>query len=146
MIIHLMSLPPSKKREILLFFLYDQESAKKEEEGFYALIMHTLKVTKKSIFEVQDEAKKVMLHVELLDRLIDAKAHSVDAKRILGLERAILRLSVYNLLYEKNLPTAIVISEAIRLTGKFADPVFIPIIQAILNAIEGEENCQGSDK
>ena len=127
-----MNLPPHKQREIVLFLLYDHESLAEGFDNLSNLIMHTLKVSRSAVASCLAKTALILPHLEEIDRTIASHAISIDNDRICGIERAILRLAIYELLYEKEQADAVVVSEALRLANKFADQSFIGFIHAVI--------------
>lgn len=130
-----MSLPPQKKREILLFLVYNAEGIKEIFDGLDDLIMHTLKIPRSAVREMLPKAENIIEMIPQIDMKIQNCAIAISDERICGLERAILRLSIYELLIEKELTAPIIISEALRLVSKFGNPSFSSFIHAVLGAM-----------
>lgn len=61
----------------------------------------------------------VLAHVDELDREIEAVAVHWQVHRMPVVDRAILRLGLYELQYEPDTPIAVVVSEAVRLAKVF---------------------------
>lgn len=63
-----------------------------------------------------------------IDRLIASKAEGWRLERLYSVDRNILRLAIYELLYRKDVPPEAVINEAIELAKKYSgehSPIFI---------------------
>lgn len=133
-----MPIPLQKAREIVFLLIYSYDFAKTYEDAI-SLIAEELKVSKKSIFEALSKAEKIQKELPVLDRAIAEASAQYDFQRIPYAERNILRLSTYELLFEKDLPYPVVISEGIRLTRKFASFEAASFVNAILDAILKKE-------
>ncbi len=70
-----------------------------------------------------------------VDQLIKEKALKWHIDRIGNVEKAVLRLAVYELLYEKDVPKAVVINEAIELVKVFGSEKGASFVNAILDKI-----------
>ena len=57
-------------------------------------------------------------HRDRIDELIIAYAEGWDLDRMPAVDRNILRLAIYELLFEKNLPSDVAISEALKLSDE----------------------------
>lgn len=126
-----------KKREAIVQMLFAEEMASTIEDETLSLLMEELEVTRKNIEHIRLEVGKISLHREALDEKLRELSLSYSLERIQRVERSILRLALYELLYEKRLPPAIIISEAMRLVEKFGTKEAAAFINAILdNAIK----------
>ena len=54
------------------------------------------------------------------------------------MSRSVLRLCVYEMLYEKDIPYSVSINEAVELTKKFDDDKARPFVNGILNSVKCE--------
>jgi len=79
-----------------------------------------------SIYENRDE----------IDRIIGEHAHGWKTHRLTRLSRSILRLCVYEMLYEKDIPYSVSINEAVELAKKYDDERARPFINGVLNSVK----------
>jgi N utilization substance protein B len=77
----------------------------------------------------------VLAHQEDLDRQIDAVSAHWRIKRMPVVDRAILRLGLYELLYEPETPPAVVVAEAVRLAKMFGTEKSGVFVNGILAAL-----------
>lgn len=79
-------------------------------------------------------------HIETIDRMIANHLQNWSLQRIGNVDRAILRLAVYELTYEKNIPTNVTLNEAIELAKLFGGEESSRFINGVLSKIvEGEQ-------
>jgi N utilization substance protein B len=111
------------------------EEYPEERKALIAMLMHQLKVTKKLVKEAFVVVEKIEAHLEEIDAKI--KEHSANYRfiRISQAELTVIRLSVFELMYEKTLPDKVVFAEAIRLCRKFSTPQGANFVHAILDSI-----------
>lgn len=139
-----MALSPQKFREIVLQLLYSYDFFSADEEDMIHCMMEELCVTKKTMKEATERQQKVFALVEEIDALIAKSSVSYEVERIGRIEKSILRLGVYELCIEKELPPKVVISEAIRLARKFSTAESGAFINAILDALwQGSTTVEG---
>lgn len=138
-----MTLVKQKFREIILQILYSHNFEACEESNIVSFMMSQIKTTKKNILSSLESVKKIIYHLDEFDSKIKQISTSYDFDRISKVELSILRLAMYELIYEK-LPIEIVISEAIRLTKKFSSKHSASFINAILDNVfhKQDENCK----
>ncbi len=70
-----------------------------------------------------------------LDSAIENQLKSWDFKRIVKVELAILRISVYSLLYQKDIPSTVTINEAIDIAKDYGGDDAYKFVNGILDGI-----------
>lgn len=132
-----MSLPIQKLREIVFLILYAHDLSGDQKDDPTALIMQQLKISKKNTLLAFDFAAKVESYIESIDDFIEKSSKSYDIDRINRVEKNILRLALYELIYKK-LDLEVVVSEAIRLGKKFSNKESSKFINAIIDFVYHE--------
>ena len=130
-----MALPPQKFREIVLQLLYSQDFSPIESEESIPFMMHELKVTRRSMIEVHERIEKVLEKYSEIDPKIESSSVSYTFERISSVEKTILRLGVFEILFDSSIPAQVAIAEAIRLARKFGTPESANFVNAILDDI-----------
>lgn len=130
-----MSLPLQKFREIIFQLLYSYDMAQSKEEDIIPLIMAELAVTKKSVKLGVEKTQKIIEVLNDLDQQITNASLAYSFERIPSVERNILRLGVFEMLYDDEIPPKVAIAEAIRLARKFGSPESSSFVNAILDNI-----------
>lgn len=130
-----MSLPPQKFREIVFLLLYRNDFICSELEETVFLIMDQLKVTKRSVLEAQERVFLIKNKLEEIDEKISTASTEYSFERISSVEKTVLRLGLYEILYDEMIIPKIAFSEAIRLTRKFGSPESAHFVNAILDAV-----------
>lgn len=128
-----MSFPPQKFRELVLQILYSKNIETISNDALILLLMEELKISKKNVKEAEDKALKVQISTPEIDTLISGISTSYDFSRIHKVTLSILRLAIYELLFEKVVPPKVVIAEAIRLSRKFNTPESAAFVNALLD-------------
>ena len=87
---------------------------------------------------VNDEVKKLVngtiSHKEELDKIISGYSKSRSIARISKLNLAILRIALFESIYDKKTPVNVAISEAVNLAKVYAYPEDISFINGVLGA------------
>ena len=78
----------------------------------------------------------VQEHVSELDATIEKYAANWRIDRIERVTLAVLRLAVYELTYEKELPSSVAINEALELTRTYASPQSVAFVNGILGSVQ----------
>jgi len=77
-------------------------------------------------------------HLEQIDDLIKPRLVNWDFDRISPVNKAILRLSIYCLLFRKDVPAKVTINEGVDLTKLFSDTDDYKFVNALLDRIRRE--------
>ncbi|CAB4344282.1 MAG: transcription antitermination factor NusB [Actinobacteria bacterium] len=72
-----------------------------------------------------------------LDAVIASHARNWDVDRMPALDRAILRLATYELIHRPDVPTAVVISEAVELAKSYSTDDSSRYVNGVLSAVAG---------
>lgn len=67
-----------------------------------------------------------------LDRMLDEKSEGWDVKRMGKVELTILRLALYEMIYDEEVPVGVAINEAVELAKKFGQNSSGSFVNAIL--------------
>lgn len=140
-----MAVPQQKFREIVFQMLYSYVLSCPDEDEIENLIMKELSVTKKTVKMALDKVKAILSQQKEIDDLIAKASLSYSFERIQTVEKNILRLGVYELFYDDEIPPKVAISEALRLARKFATPESATFINALLDHIYKESLGEKSD-
>jgi N utilization substance protein B len=74
-------------------------------------------------------------HLEEIDSLISKHAEHWKLPRMAAVDRNILRLAIYEFLYEQDVPKRVVINEALEVTKRFSSPEAVQFINGVLDAV-----------
>lgn len=83
-------------------------------------------------------------HREALDKIISKQAEHWRLSRMPIVDRNILRLALYELLYEPDTPRPVVIDEALEIAKRFSTPQSSQFINGILDGVLKSRGAQGS--
>lgn len=87
---------------------------------------------------VRDVVNGVLENKDNIDKIIGKYLENWDLDRLGKTDRAILRLSTYEMLYY-NTPDVVVINEAVELAKKYSDDKVVKLINAVLDKIRDNE-------
>lgn len=134
-----MALAQQKFREIVFQLLYSSDFVQSDGELMLDLIMNELEVSKKNVRTAQERVEKIREKLPEIDALIASVATSYDFDRIQSVIRNILRLGVYELQFDPEIPPKVAIAEAMRLSKKFSTPESASFVNAILDKLQKKE-------
>ena len=97
---------------------------------------------------VDDEVKKMVggtiEHSEELDGIISNYSKTRKISRISKLNHAILRLAMYECIYDENTPDNAAISEAVKLASTYSYKEDASFVNGVLGAFSRDRNSGGS--
>jgi N utilization substance protein B len=134
----------SRRQGRILAFqaLYAWEVGKIEQETLFDFSWAELKTLEKNRETTLAFAKLLVVgtleHIAEIDEAINRHLQNWDLSRINKVDLSILRISVYPLLYQKDIHPTIVIDEAIDIARAFSNDDSFKFINAILDAIRKE--------
>ena len=85
-------------------------------------------MTEKEQQQVQEKFNSIVEHLDEIDGQINEKSTGWNVSRLGKVELAILRLAVYEIVYDEAIPGSVAINEAVELAKKYAveeSPAFI---------------------
>lgn len=128
-------IPAQKLREIVLQILYSLGLAPADQEALESLLAKELSLPVKAITAAYNRAQEVLKHLEAIDTQIAETSQAYDPARIPNVERGVMRLGVFELLFDTSIPPKVAISEAVRLARKFSSPEAASFINAVLDSV-----------
>ncbi len=126
-----------KGREIAMQALYaDGSSKERVEETLGKIAENDHLETEGSIFSfAQSLSTGVMDNLDQIDRVIITKSKNWEFSRISPIDKALLRLGIYELLFT-DVPRAVVINEALEIAKVFSSESSGKFINGILNQVQ----------
>ncbi len=129
-----MALPRQKFREMVVQILFCMEFKSNSLGDLTPLLMREHAAAKSGVREAAEFAASVFERKERLDALLAEHSKEYGLQRIANAEKAILRLALFELLESPDVPPKVAISEAVRLTRKFATRDSARFVNAVLDA------------
>ncbi len=134
-------------RELLLGLLFESEF--RTDEDYVAI--YATSAEERLIPEdeyIKNAYYTISEQKDTVDEWIGRHAHGWKTQRMSKMSRSILRLGVYEMLYEKEIPYSVTINEAVELTKTYDDPKARAFINGVLNSVKNElesETDKGTD-
>ena len=128
---------PIKRREIReSAFLLIFEKMFRQDEELDDIFMSAMEVNE---IIVNDEVKNVCEKQDEIDSIISKFSNKRTVERIPKINLAILRLAIYEAIYEENVPVNVAISEAVALAGKYALEPDVSFVNGVLGSFAKEQ-------
>lgn len=90
----------------------------------------------------EDLIKGTIANLEELDRLIQKAAQKWKLLRIAAIDRNIMRIAAYEIIYREDIPDAVSINEALEIAKKFSTAESAAFINGILDRISKDKNLK----
>ena len=88
--------------------------------------------------EIKNLAEKIVLKYDELDNIIGQYSETRQVSRISKINKTILRLAIYEIIYCPNVPDVVAVNEAVELSKKYAEKKDSGFINGILgNFLKG---------
>lgn len=111
--------PPEDMPEQMKLFVEDNEEMTGQKDADY--VLHRYEIVQERIPEI--------------DKLIDDNTEGWDTGRMGRVEVTVLRLAVYELLYDEDIPDSVAINEAVEIAKKYGQDASGGFVNAILSKI-----------
>lgn len=127
----------SELREKAMVILYQIDILKNNNVEFNVenLISENLEVDNEFVRNI---VYGVITHLDSLDELANSHMKDWSINRIDKTGAAILRIGLYEILYEEDTPNIVAINEAVELAKKYSDDNVRKIINAVLDKVSNE--------
>lgn len=96
------------------------------------------RISEKDEQEVRDKVERLFSYLPDIDKKIEAKAKGWKLDRIARAELAILRLAVYESLYDEAVPVGVAVNEAVELAKQYGEDNGAVFVNGILGKIVNE--------
>lgn len=124
-----------KARELALQVLYQIDLTDLEPAPALELFCEHFEAGKKSMPYARRLVQGVVDNRQEFDAMIGSHAENWRPERMSVIDRNILRLALYELRYQNEVPARVVINEAIEVAKRFGNEESGPFINGILDAI-----------
>jgi len=94
----------------------------------------------------RDIASSTLNNIQEIDEIIKKAAENWSIERMAIIDRNILRASTYELYYRTDIPSSVVINEALEIAKKYSTEESAPFINGILDRIAHQEDRKTASK
>ncbi|MBW2470590.1 MAG: transcription antitermination factor NusB [Deltaproteobacteria bacterium] len=128
-----------KSRELALQALYQEELAGRAGLLDFEEFCTHFQVAKKAIPYARNLLQGVQDKKDAINRLISRYAENWRLERMSVIDRNILRLAVFELHYQDDVPTNVAINEAVEIAKRFSTDDSGPFINGILDGMAKDQ-------
>jgi N utilization substance protein B len=128
----------SELREHIFRMIFQTEFVKEEEvqEAIELYLGELIDISNKDVTYMHQKAMDIFAHIEEIDKTIEEISSGWKINRLGKAELAILRLAVYEVNYDEDIPDKVAINEAVELAkhyGSEQSPKFVNGVLAKLS-------------
>lgn len=125
-----------KAREYALQMLFQSEFAGKEKGITYPEdFLPSVKEKESTKKFVEDLVAGTIRNIGEIDRVIQETAENWDLNRMAAVDRNIIRLAIYEIIYRDDIPSAVTINEALEIAKKYSSLESVPFINGLLDKV-----------
>lgn len=124
-----------KARVIALQALYELDCAKHKAEESFAWLAAKKELPQEAISFSEELVQGVLQNKSKLDDLITQFAPAFPTEQMSIIDRNILRLAIFEILFDNNTPVKVAINEAVELAKSFGSDSSPRLINGVLGAI-----------
>lgn len=125
----------TKAREVAMHILYQMEVTKGEFDDIFSNYIEHNPQEQETIDFARQVSYGAFMNISPIDEMIKKHVKNWDIDRMAIIDRNVLRLATYELLYLKEIPPKVSINEAIELAKKFGDVDSPRFVNGILDKI-----------
>jgi transcription antitermination protein NusB len=130
-----MSTPRHKARTIALQALYEVDSAARPAEAVVERALEETNLTEENIAFVRDLVNGTLLHKNDIDSKIQKFAPAWPLEQMAMVDRNILRLAIFEILFDNKVPVKVAVSEAVELAKTFGSETSPKFVNGVLGSV-----------
>lgn len=115
----------------LIFMLQNNGELNEESLEYY---FKDNEIEEKDAKYIKDKVNNIALNLEKIDSIIEENSHKYTLSRLSAVSLSVLRLAIYEITFEEDIPNGVAASEAIKLSQKYDDENAKGYINGILGA------------
>lgn len=121
---------------ILLFQMdFHEKDDRIEQADIYLDGMESADATKKAKLELKERFQAVLGHMDEIDRTIEEKARGWELSRLAKSDLTVMRLAVFEILYDEDVPNGVAINEAVELAKRYGGDKSTRFVNGVLASV-----------
>ena len=84
---------------------------------------------------IERKVQDILTHIEEIDAIIDSSAQNWKTSRMAKVELTLIRLAVYEIRFEEDMPTGVAINEAVELAKAYGEDNSASFVNGVLARI-----------
>lgn len=131
-----------KTRELVVQFLFLLQMRKEDYAGLMEDFFEQNPMQEEDKEFFRENIEGTVKNLDRIDRLISGKLKNWTIDRIPGVDLAVLRNAIYEIMYRDDIPVKVSINEAVELAKKYSDEELGVFVNGILGNLVREHNMQ----
>ena len=127
-----------KARILALQALYEIDSVGREPEAVTERALATSEMTEENRNFIREVINGTVKHQEEIDKEIQKLAPAWPIDQIAMIDRNILRLAIFEILYDNKVPVKVAVNEAVELAKTFGSESSAKFINGVLGAVSAK--------
>lgn len=125
-------------REQIFKFIFrvefnDAEEMQEQEQFFFDnFALEEQEIKEADAAYISEKSRKIIERLEEIDEMINKQAKGWTTQRMGKVDLAILRLAVYEIVFDDDVPTGVAINEAVELAKKFGQEESSGFVNGVL--------------
>lgn len=129
-------------RENLYIMLFQTDFHKQEDRveqaDIYLEGLEDADATKKAKAELKERYTSVLEHIEEIDKKIEEKANGWTLSRLAKADLTVLRLAIFEILFDDEVPNGVAINEAVELAKRYGGDKSYGFVNGVLASVVKE--------
>lgn len=131
-------------RELALKVLFQVDVAGADADEAMSFLLGEEKVSERALRFATDLVRGTLEHLDEIDATLANLSREWTLERMANIDRNVLRIGCYELMYCDDIPASVAISEAIEISRKYGDAESSRFVNGILGAIV--QNLNGKSR
>ena len=110
------------------------------EEQMQHFLEEEEEISKEDSEYIRNKYENIVEHLEEIDASVNEKAKGWKTSRMAKVELSLIRLAVYEIQYDEDIPAGVAINEAVELAKKYCNEKAAPFINGVLSKIGQDMN------
>lgn len=126
-------------REHLMILLYQVEFHKPEEldEQVSNYLGSIIAPKSDDVAYIRNKYHNVLAHMEEIDSILESASDGWKLKRMAKVDLSIMRLAVYEMKYDEEIPVSVAINEAVEIAKKYGQDESPSFVNGVLAKVAG---------
>ena len=124
-----------KARTIALQALYEVDSAARPAGTVEARLLAEAKLSEETAVFVRELVAGTIQHRDEIDRNVQKFAPAWPVEQIAMIDRNILRLAIFEILFDNKVPVSVAVSEAVELAKTFGSESSAKFVNGVLGSV-----------
>jgi len=128
-----------RARQNALQILYELDSTRHNPDEVLSRLLYEEQIDDESFEFISSLVKGVLAHVRDLDSVLARHAPAFPVDQMATIDRNILRIALYELMYTEDTPVKVCINEAVELSKEFGADSTRKLVNGVLGAVATKE-------